>query len=146
MNDVNELFLKIAKWRGNSNTVIPENELNRVEENYKEIFERDFLKRGRSLLLRYKEMEGKIRNLLAELVVLKAQLDGMQNEMKITVDLDSGEKVVFDMSGSHRVIAFWQEIKKNLDEEISIQEKSIPKGLYNPALLSQESDDLLKYL
>src|SRR5690606_19414212 len=127
------------------------------EEEYQAVVERAFLKKGKTLLSRYAELQKMLGNLEAEQQALKAELREFEKEMQHMAELPSGDRVSVDLSLRPGVRAFWQEVKSLMSGSTSLSDldrllgemNTIPvlsEKLYDPAFLAQESDDLLRYL
>jgi len=171
--DLKDLLAQISSGEGQEND-LGEMSANKPEEDLRDLYELEFLKKGKLLALRYRELVDLVGQSQEELNKLKEELMALKHETRQTVDLDSGETILIDFSDSERVQQFWGELALQVTEAEALEEelnrlddseevseedyeeetgeKEVSSAVkaslkeYNSDLLTEESDDLLDYL
>lgn len=134
--DITSFFTEFSAF--SRDNAIPLSSGEELEEEAIAAFERELIAEGKTLVSAYRQVKDDLETSKIELDVLAKALSTLPSKTTQSLILSSGETVHLDIASRERWKDFWAEAEKMIGTPSS-------PSIYDPALLSRESDDLLTF-
>ncbi len=162
--DISDLLKQFNSWKENSNLEAVDH--HDARQQLQEAKTEEFLIRGKTILKQFENLEKAQQHLIKQKEQLTNKWQKLQSECHITASLETGETIQVDLSSDPRIQQLWLQRNDITPQQTTATEPAEPEHLqledlkledlsatnseqasvYNPELLSQESDELLTHL